>query len=218
MHFVNNIDFETRGARRVAHIVDNFANIANAGARGGVHFNDIDMAAIHNGFTMRAIFLQCHARRINRFGLIIQRARQNTRRGGFADPAHAGQHKAMRDTATVKRIGQGLHHGFLANQIVKIARPIFARQHLIAAIITAYWRGAIFDFIIGIGIGQHVEPRRIGGKLRRLRALILQFGIVMFFGRLGSIIIFCLFCHLCPKAARINHHCRLGTPMVRSAA
>ena len=218
MHFVNNIDFKTRGARRVAHIVDNFANIANAGARGGVHFNDIDMAAIHNGFTMRAIFLQCHARRINRFGLIIQRARQNTRRGGFADPAHAGQHKAMRDTATVKRIGQGLHHGFLANEIVKIARPIFARQHLIAAIITAYWRGAIFDFIIGIGIGQHVEPRRIGGKLRRLRALILQFGIGMFFGRLGGNIIFCLFCHLCPNAARINHHCRLGTPMVRSAA
>ena len=90
MHLINNIDFEARCAGRIAHIVDNLANITNAGARGGIHLNHIDMRAIHNGGAMHAIFGQAHTGRVHRLGLIIQRARQNTRRCGFADAAHAG--------------------------------------------------------------------------------------------------------------------------------
>ena len=97
MHFVNNVDFEARRAGCVTHIVDNLANIANAGARGGIHLNHIDMTAIHNRSAMHAIFAKRHAGCAHSLGLIIQRARQNTRRCGFTDTAHTGQHKAMRD-------------------------------------------------------------------------------------------------------------------------
>ena len=204
MHLVNNIDFEARRAGRIAHIIDNLANIANAGARGGVHLNHINMGAVHNGGAMRAVLSQRHAGRVHGLGLIIQGACQNPRRGGFADPAHTGQHKAMRDASAVKCIGQGLHHRLLADEVVKIARPIFPRQHLIAAIRRAIIARLVISAIIRIGIGQHVKARGIIGKFRRLSGLFnLVKRRIFAIGQrvLRSNIVFVIFCHHRPKAA-----------------
>ena len=115
VHFVNNIDLIARRGRHIAHILNDFANIINAGARRGIHLNDIDMGAVHNRFAMRAGLAQRHAWHVRRIGVIVQSARKNTRRGGFADTAHTRQHKGMRNTARVKGVFQRLHHGLLAN-------------------------------------------------------------------------------------------------------
>ena len=154
MHFVNNIDLEARRRRCVAHIFDNLTNIANAGARGGVHFNHINMGTIHNGFTMRAGLSEVDARRVHPVAGVIQCARENARRRRLADTAHAGQHKGMGDAPCLKSIGQGSHHGFLTDQIVEIAGPVFARQHFVIS--------ARLHIVLRVRLGQHVKARRIG--------------------------------------------------------
>ncbi len=62
-------------------------------------------------------------------GLVVERARQNPRRGRLADTAHAGQHVALGDPARRERIAQRPHHRLLPDQIVKGLRPVLARQH-----------------------------------------------------------------------------------------
>ena len=153
MHFVNNIDLEARRRRCVAHIFDNLANVANAGARGGVHFNHINMGAIHNGFAMRTGVGEIDARRVHAIARVIQGAGEDACRRRLADTAHAGQHKGMGNASGFKSIGQGSHHGFLTDQIVEIAGPVFAGQYFVI--------GTRLHIVLRIRLGQHVEARRI---------------------------------------------------------
>ena len=74
MHLIDNVDFITRRSGHIAHILDNFANVANASARSRIHLNDIDMGAIHNGAAMRASFGQSHAGGLHVVGMIIKGA------------------------------------------------------------------------------------------------------------------------------------------------
>ena len=164
MYFVDNINLEACRSRRVAHIFDNLANIGNAGARSRIHLYDINMAAIHNGLAMGAGLGEVHAGYVGVIARIVQRPGQNARGRSFANPAHAGQHKRMRDTAGFKGIGQCPHHGFLTDKIVKIAGAIFARQNLIAP------RGDLSGLyiILRVSFGQHVKTRRFRINHRRV--------------------------------------------------
>ena len=62
---------------------------------------------------------------------IIEGAGEDARRRRFADTAHAGQNIGLMDAAEVERVRQRRDHRLLADEIVEICRPIFARQHAI---------------------------------------------------------------------------------------
>ena len=67
------------------------------------------------------------------FGLVIEGAGQNARRGGFAHAAHAGQQIGLMDAIKSEGVTQRAHHRLLADQIFKGRWAIFARQHAIGA-------------------------------------------------------------------------------------
>ena len=62
---------------------------------------------------------------------VIQRAGKDPRRGGLADPAHAGQDPGLRNPPGLERVRHGADHGVLADQILETGGPVFARQHAI---------------------------------------------------------------------------------------
>jgi ribosomal protein L15 len=69
---------------------------------------------------MAARFGQRHRRSVGRVGFIIEGTGNQARRRRLADTAHAGEHVGMGNTAGRKSIGQGAHHGVLADQVFKL--------------------------------------------------------------------------------------------------
>lgn len=67
-------------------------------------------------------------RLVDRRALVVERARQDARRGGLADAAHARQHPRLRDAPGGERVGQRAHHRLLADQFGEIGRPVLAGQ------------------------------------------------------------------------------------------
>ena len=130
VHFVDDIDLVARRDGRITHPLVDRAHIVNAGMRGRIHFQHVDMARFDDGAAMHA--LAWHGDGRPAFALerlVIEATRQNTRRGGFADPAHARQNPCLRNPSRRKGIGQGLHHGILPDQILEALRAVFARQN-----------------------------------------------------------------------------------------
>ena len=148
MHFVDDEDFGAGHHRAIARRFDDLANIINAGMRGRVHFDHINMARFNDGLTMHTHFRHMNGG-LGDSGLIatggqfiIESPRKNARRCGFANPAHAGQNIGLMNAAKRKGIAQSAHHGLLADEIIKIGGTIFARQHTIGHSTRALWRGA----------------------------------------------------------------------------
>ena len=54
VHFVDNIYLVTGLDRRIAHGVDDFAHVLDAGIGRGVHLDHIEMAALHDGLAVEA--------------------------------------------------------------------------------------------------------------------------------------------------------------------
>ena len=54
VHFVDDVDLVARRNRGVAHPLDDVADVVDAGMRGGVHLDHVDMAAFHDGPAMLA--------------------------------------------------------------------------------------------------------------------------------------------------------------------
>ena len=133
VHFVEDIDLVARADRGVARRVGDLAHIIDAVVRRSVHLQHVDMLALHDRLTMDAKLRHRDSRAADRpvGKLVIERARQDTRRRGLADAAHAGEDPGLRDASALERIRDGAHHGLLADQVVEGRRPVFARQHAI---------------------------------------------------------------------------------------
>ena len=134
VHFVEDVDLVARRHRRVADGVVDLAHIVDAVVRGGVHFQDVGMAAFHDRLVVHA--QRRHGDGRLRHGtvrqFVIERARQNPRRRGLADAAHAGEDPGLRDAPRLEGVRDRAHHGVLADQVVEVRRPVLARQHAIA--------------------------------------------------------------------------------------
>ena len=135
VHLVNDVDLVARADGRIAHPVENLADIRDAGAGRGVHLHHVHMGGARNGVAMPARRGESDGGLVDGVGVVIERAGDQARRGGFAHPAHPGHHIGVGDPARRERIGQRAHHRLLADQVVKGLRAVFARQHLIAGII-----------------------------------------------------------------------------------
>ena len=134
VHFVDDVDLVARRHRRVAHLLDDLADVVDAGVRGGVHLDHVDMAAFHDGGAVLADFVELDRRLVDGGGLVVQRTGEDARRRRLADAAHAGQHPCLGDAAGGESVGQGADHRLLADETAEIGRAIFARQHAVAAV------------------------------------------------------------------------------------
>ena len=130
---VDDIDLVARRDRPVAHLLDDLANVVDAGMGGGVHLDHVDMAAFHDRLAMFAGDLEIDRRLVDFGGLVVERARQNAGRGRLAHSAHAGQHVGLRDASGLEGVGEGSHHRLLANhQVGEILGAIFAGENPVA--------------------------------------------------------------------------------------
>ncbi len=127
--FVDDEDFHPRQNRLVARALDDLANVLDAGVRRRVHLDHIGMPALDDFRAVPPQHRHLSRRPMDRICLVVERAGQNARRRGLADPAHTGQHVALRNSPRRERIAQGANHRLLTDQIVKRLRPVLPRQH-----------------------------------------------------------------------------------------
>ncbi len=128
---VDDVDLVARRHRRIAHLLDDLADVVDAGVGGRVHLDHVDVAALHDGAAVLALFLQLDGRPVDFRRLVVERARQDARRRGLADTAHARQHPRLGDAPGGEGVGQRAHHRLLADEGGKVLRPVFARKHTI---------------------------------------------------------------------------------------
>ena len=132
--FVDDVDLVEGGKRLVAHLLDDLADVVDAGARGSIHFDDVDVAGFEYGLAVLAV-----GRHVNGgagFGAgagVVEGASDEAGGRRLADAADAGQHVGLGDAAGGEGVGEGAHHRFLADQRLEGLGPIFARQHAVAA-------------------------------------------------------------------------------------
>ena len=136
VHFVENIDLVARADRSVADRVVDLAHVIDAVVRGGVHFDDVDMPALHDCLAMHADGR--HPDRRAGDGavgqLVVERAREDARGRRLADAAHAGEDPGLRDAGGLERVRDRAHHGVLADQVVEGRGTILARKHAVGAV------------------------------------------------------------------------------------
>jgi len=161
VHFVNDVDLVARRYGRVAHAVEQLAHVRNTSPGSRVEFQHIRVIPCHDRRAEVARRIEIHARRVVAVARIVERARQQPRRRGLADAAHAGQHEGVRHATGLKRILQRPNHGFLANQIRKQARTVLARKYLITFIlwhahfgVAKHGKGRVIALIVFRGFGR----------------------------------------------------------------
>src|SRR5581483_11643997 len=113
-------------------VVD-LAYVVDAVVRSGIHLDHVEMPAFHDRLAVHA-----ERRHIDRRAgdgavrqFIIERAREDARGRGLADPADAGEDPRLWDAPGFERVRNGAHHGVLTDQVGEGRRAIFACEHTV---------------------------------------------------------------------------------------
>ena len=131
---IDDIDLVACRGGTIGHRINNFANIANAGAAGGIHLHHVDMAPLHDGRAMLAAATGVDGWAACAIGTdAIHALGNDARSGGLAGSANARHDEGLGDAVGFKGIAQGLDHSVLPNQIGKGLWAVFARQNLICS-------------------------------------------------------------------------------------
>ncbi len=179
MHFVDDVDLCARHDRQVTHALDDFAHVVDPGMRGGVHFDDINMAQFDDRLAMHAKHrhMDCRARHSGAPGargqFVIEGAGQDARRRRLADAAHPGQNIGLVDAFEVEGVRQRPDHGVLADQILEARGAVFAGKHAIGSRLCA---GLVLrgdgaqsrpgtGFVVGVQRWFHATVRHRAGPL-----------------------------------------------------
>ena len=130
--FVDDVDLVAGDRRLVAHRLDDLADVVDAGVGGGVHLDDVDVAAFHDGGVVLADLGHVDGRRVDLAGDgIVEGAGEDAGGGGLADAADAGEHVGLRDAAGAEGVGERADHRLLADEIGEALRAVFAGKHAI---------------------------------------------------------------------------------------
>src|SRR3546814_10459075 len=99
-------------------LLDDLADVADAGARRGVHLEDIGMPVFRYRFTVvaDAAGLDGRVALAVRPGE-VQRPGDDTRGGGLADAAYAGEAEGLGDAPGGDGVGERAHQRVLADRI-----------------------------------------------------------------------------------------------------
>jgi hypothetical protein len=136
VHLVDDVDFVARRGRPVMYALDDFADVADTGARGRVHLHDIHMAALHDGHAVFAL-----PARVGRRAAPAIRARavhalgDDPGRGRLAGAADAGHQEGLGDAVGGEGVLERTHHGVLPYEIGKGLGTVFAGKHLVAGLV-----------------------------------------------------------------------------------
>ncbi len=90
--------------------------------RGGIHLQHVHVPGFHDRRAVEAEFRHRHGRAgVGLAGAgIVEAAGQDAGRGGLADAADASEHPGLRDAVGREPVGEGAHHGILADQVAKL--------------------------------------------------------------------------------------------------
>ena len=105
--FVDDVDLVARADRGVANRLDDLADVVDAGVRGGVHLDHVDVPALGDRPARLA-----HAARVDRRPALpvrpdaVERLGDQPRGRGLADPAHAGEQEGMGDPPARDGVGR----------------------------------------------------------------------------------------------------------------
>ena len=123
-------------ARAEAQRFTQFPHIIHAIVGSGVQFHHIRVTIREDRLTFRANAAGvCRRPALAIHANAIQRAGNDSRRGGFANPAHARQQKSMMHAALRKSMAERAHQHILPDQIIKAGGSVFARQYAVARLI-----------------------------------------------------------------------------------
>ena len=126
VHFVDDVDLVAGRDGAVAHAFDQFAHVVDAGARGRVHLDDIDVAVLGDGLAVVADAARIDRRAALAVGADAVECPGDDAGGrGLADAAHARKHEGVGDAAGGDGVAQGAHHCFLADQGGEIGGSVF---------------------------------------------------------------------------------------------
>ena len=106
---------------------DHFADVVDAGVRGGVDFEHVDVAPFGNLDAGVAVAARIGGRPLD----AAQRPRQNPRRRRLADAARPGEHERLRQPPARERVAQRPRHRLLSDDVVELLRPPFPRDDLV---------------------------------------------------------------------------------------
>ena len=127
VHFVDDVYLVARLRRRIAYAIEQLAHLVDLGAAGGVQLQHVEVAAFQDSAAVAPLAGEgLEAWPVDLVAFEFQRARQQARGGGLADPAHARQHEGVGDAAGREGVAQRAHHRLLADQILEGARPVLA--------------------------------------------------------------------------------------------
>ncbi len=127
VYFVDQVDLVASAARRVLHVVQQFARVLDLGAACGVHLDQIDEAPLVDLPADRTLPAGCgtDAR------LAVQALGDDPRDRRLADAAGTGEQIGMVQALIVQRVDQGLEHMRLADHFAERARTPFTCKNLI---------------------------------------------------------------------------------------
>ncbi len=106
---------------------DDLADVVDAGVRGGVDLEHVDVASFGNLDAGVAL-----AARLGRGPLhAVECAGQDARAGGLAAPARAGEHERVGNPPALERVPEGLRDSLLAEHVVETLGPPLAGEYLV---------------------------------------------------------------------------------------
>ncbi|CFP07748.1 Uncharacterised protein [Bordetella pertussis] len=128
VHFVDHVDLEAAGPRRVDRLLEQLGHFLDAAVGGGIELEVVDEAARIDFGAGAAL-----AARLGRDAVLaIERLGQDARQGGLADPARTGEQPGMMQALRVQRVREGSHHVILPDQGIEGSRAPLAGQYQIS--------------------------------------------------------------------------------------
>ena len=135
VHLIDDVNLVAGRGCTISDRVDDFTDIIDASAGGGVHFHDVDMAAFHDGGAVLADAARLGCGRACSIGAnAVHAFGDDAGCCCFArstDPCHD---ESLRDAICGKRVFERAYHRLLADEINKSLGAIFTRENLIACL------------------------------------------------------------------------------------
>jgi len=125
MNFVDDIDFEFSTGWGVGNAFPKFLDTFNAPVGGTVNLKDIEAPALLNFLTNIVIRIEIGFRS---FGA-VESFGEDAGGGGFSYPAGPDKKKSVGKPSLRNGVGEGADNVFLADELGKGARPIFASEN-----------------------------------------------------------------------------------------
>jgi hypothetical protein len=127
VHLVDQVHLVARVGGCVLHVFQQFAGILHLGARGCIHFQQVDAAPLGDFQTGRAFPAGLGAYAL----FTVQALGQNPGNGRLAHAAGTGKQIRMVQAAVVQGVDQRLQHVLLTDHLPERPGSPFSRQYLI---------------------------------------------------------------------------------------